>query len=107
MYSRPVVPGGAGGAPDFGKSVNPISARGADYATTSLLAPPDFQTFLRPCTVTSNYSHEVSITDICWLRLDFESFTLLGTGNTVETDGTTGGGLCLDSFTVSVKKGYL
>ena len=52
----------------------------------------------------SNYSHEVSITDICWLRLDFESFTLLGTGNTVETDLTTGGGLCLDSFTVSVKK---
>ena len=52
----------------------------------------------------SNYSQEVSITDICWLRLDFESFTLLGTGNTDETDGTTGGGLCLDSFTVSVKK---
>ena len=50
-----------------------------------------------------NYLHEVSITDICWLRLDFESFTLLGTGNTVETDLTTGGGLCLDSFTVSVK----
>ena len=51
MYSRPVVPGGAGGAPDFGKSVNPISARGADYATTSLLAPPDFQIFLRPSKV--------------------------------------------------------
>ena len=44
----------------------------------------------------------ISILDICWLRLDFESFTLQGTGNTVETDGTNGGGKCLDSFSVSV-----
>ena len=57
MYSRPVVPGGAGGAmasPDFGKSVNPISARGADQATRSLLAHKEFQAFLRPCTVTTH-----------------------------------------------------
>ena len=49
---RPVIPGGAGGAmtpPIFGTSVNPISTRGADYAHTSLLAPPDFRTFRRPC----------------------------------------------------------
>ena len=48
---RGVVSGGAGGTmapPDFGRSVNPISTRGADYDPTSLLAPPDFQTFLRP-----------------------------------------------------------
>ena len=44
----------------------------------------------------------ILILDICWLRLDFESFTLQGTGNTVETDGTNGGGKCLDSFSVSV-----
>ena len=32
---RPVVPGGAGGAmapPIFGRSINPISTKGADYA---------------------------------------------------------------------------
>ena len=34
--------------PTFGTSVNPISTRGADHAPTSLLAPPDFQTFRRP-----------------------------------------------------------
>jgi len=55
----------------------------------------------------SGVSHTINkcSDDICWLRLDFESFTLLGTGNTVETDGTTGGGLCLDSFTVSTNTG--
>ena len=40
--------GGAGGAmtpPDFGRSVNPISTRSSRLQ----LAPPDFQTFLRPC----------------------------------------------------------
>ena len=49
---RGVVSGGAWGAmaapPDFGRSVNPISTRGADYAHQMILAPPDFQTFLRP-----------------------------------------------------------
>ena len=48
---RGVVPGGAGGAmapPDFGRSVNTISTRGAEYAHQIILAPPDFQTFLRP-----------------------------------------------------------
>jgi len=52
MKNKPVVPGGAWGAmalPDFVTSVNPISTGGeADYAPTSLLAPPDFQTFQRP-----------------------------------------------------------
>ena len=50
---RDVVPGGAGGAmapPDFGRSVNPISTRGTDYAhltTTSSLGFPDHPTALR------------------------------------------------------------
>ena len=46
--------GGAGDvmAPSiFDLSVNPISTRGADFATKSLLAPPDFQTFLHSCNV--------------------------------------------------------
>ena len=47
--NRPVVPGGAEGAivtpPDFGRSVNPISTKGADYSHQIILAPPDFQTF--------------------------------------------------------------
>ena len=33
---------------DFGKSVNPISTKEADYAHEIILAPSDFQTFLRP-----------------------------------------------------------
>ena len=52
LDSRPVAPGGAGGAmapPDFGKSVNPITTRETDYVPTSLLAPPDLQTFLQSC----------------------------------------------------------
>ena len=49
ILCRSVVPGGAGGAmapPDFGRLVDLISPGRADYAH---LAPPDFQTFLRPC----------------------------------------------------------
>ena len=52
-------PGGRGGVrgegthvpPDFGRSVNPISTRGADYAhqISTFPPPPDFQTFLHPC----------------------------------------------------------
>ena len=34
--------------PDFGRSVIPISTR-VGYAHQIILAPPDFQTFLRPC----------------------------------------------------------
>ena len=51
-HGRPVVHGGAGGAmapPDFGRSVNPISTWGTDYAHQIILAPPDFQTYQRPC----------------------------------------------------------
>ena len=41
--------GGLGGIspPVFGKSVNPISNRGAHYPHPALLAPPDFQTLRR------------------------------------------------------------
>ena len=46
-----VVPGVAMAPPDFGRSVEPILTKGADYAHQIILAPPDFQTFLRPCNV--------------------------------------------------------
>ena len=42
---RGVVPGGAGGAmapPDFGRSVNPISTRGRDYAHLITTGTPGF-----------------------------------------------------------------
>ena len=39
--------GGAGGA-DIGRTVNPITTRGADYAPTLLLATSDFQTLRHP-----------------------------------------------------------
>ena len=57
-YFRPVGTGGAGcKPPDFGRAVNAISTRGADYAhhiTTG--PPPDFQTFLRPFHTTKIFS---------------------------------------------------
>ena len=34
--------------PVFGRTVNPISTRGADYADHSTKSPPDFQTLRRP-----------------------------------------------------------
>ena len=48
IICRPIVPGGARGTmatPDFGRSVNPISTKGADYAHGIILAPSDLQTF--------------------------------------------------------------
>ena len=47
MIYRDAARGGAGGAaapPDFGRSVNPISTRGADYAHHSTTCPPGFLT---------------------------------------------------------------
>ena len=38
--------------------------------------------------------------DVCWLRLDFDTFNILGTGATTETDG----GVCLDDLTITVGK---
>ena len=52
------------------------------------------------------------IADVCKLRLDFESFSLLGTGNTQEvvpntanTAVTEAGGDCLDTFDVTTNTG--
>ena len=55
VFNRPVATGGAGGErvpPLFGRSVNPISTRGAHYPHPVLCAPPDFQTLRRPCCAT-------------------------------------------------------
>ena len=48
---RGVVRGGARGArapppPEFGRSVNPIQTRGADYATKTTASPPDSKSYL-------------------------------------------------------------
>ena len=36
-------------SPDFGRSVNPISPRGTDYAPHFSTRPSDFQTKRHPC----------------------------------------------------------
>ena len=46
-----------GGVPDFGRSVNSILIKGAGYAHQIILAPPDFQTFLRPCDLDSKQTY--------------------------------------------------
>lgn len=60
---------------------------------------------------TNNVQYTVNKCDdtVCGLRLDFESFSILGTGNTEEWDAlrstTVGGGACLDTFTVTSNAG--
>ena len=39
--------------------------------------------------------------DICWLRLDFETFQTLGPSDTIETTG----GACADTLTITVSSG--
>ena len=36
--------------------------------------------------------------DVCWLRLDFETFAIQGPPDALETTG----GVCVDTFTVTV-----
>ena len=53
---RDVGAGGAGGVmlpPDFNRSVNLISTSGANYTLRITTAPPDFQSFVRPCCTSS------------------------------------------------------
>ena len=48
MPSRGVARGGAEGAvapPEFGRSVNPIQTRGADYAPHTTASPPDSKSY--------------------------------------------------------------
>ncbi len=45
-----------------------------------------------------NSAFDDFFSEVCWLRLDFEAFTIQGTGATTEVNG----GACLDSFTVTV-----
>ena len=44
--------------------------------------------------------------DVCWLRLDFDTFNIQGTTDSLETDGVAnsvvGGGVCLDDLTITV-----
>ena len=45
--------------------------------------------------------------DVCTLRLDFETFNILGPATTLEDgpDATTGGDACRDTFTATVPNG--
>ena len=47
-----------------------------------------------------NISNVVSFIDVCYLRLDFEIFTIEGP---TTTSTEIGGGICTDSFSVSVR----
>ena len=51
------------------------------------------------CTVAKTLSVFEPIAEVCYLRLDFESFNLLGPSDSVETDG---GACSRDSFKVTV-----
>lgn len=42
--------------------------------------------------------------DVCFLRLDFETFQIMGPVDTLEADAN-GGGACVDSFAVTVNSG--
>jgi hypothetical protein len=44
--------------------------------------------------------------DVCYLRLDFESFTLLGpsSANEAAVGGTAGGSCSRDTFKITVRK---
>ena len=42
------------------------------------------------------------ITDVCWLRLDFDAFTILGTGGTADVDSNMESIACIDTFNVQV-----
>jgi len=52
--------------------------------------------------VSCAYRLSIFFLDICWLRLDFETFQTLGPAVSVETTG----GLCQDTFVVTVNKIY-
>eukprot|EP00095_Tigriopus_kingsejongensis_P012190 maker-scaffold521_size146803-snap-gene-0.14 protein:Tk12190 transcript:maker-scaffold521_size146803-snap-gene-0.14-mRNA-1 annotation:"hypothetical protein KGM_18655" len=60
---------------------------------------------------TSQVSYNIQKCDnsVCSLRLDFESFSILGTGNTAEVDSSLlpldPGGVCLDTFDVTTNTG--
>ena len=57
-----------------------------------------------------NNLKSIGFLDVCSLRLDFETLTILGPATTGEAD-TTGapapGHLCQDSFTVTVRKFFI
>ncbi|XP_059097323.1 uncharacterized protein LOC131891710 [Tigriopus californicus] len=68
--------------------------------------------FPNPYDSTSSVSYTIQkcSSSVCSLRLDFETFSIQGTGNTVETNTLaappTLGGVCLDTFTATVNTGH-
>ena len=62
ICSRGVVPGDAGGAmapPDFGRSGNPISTRGTDYAHLITTVSPGFSDFPSSLCITYHFSQNL------------------------------------------------
>lgn len=73
------------------------------------------QTVRSPVQFHFRHFHVLNPLDVCRLRLDFETFNILGTGNTNEVDSDTapdgtpvivaGGGVCQDTFDITVATG--
>ena len=69
---------------------------------TQFLTPSTKLTKVRPYLL-FKYPYVVyDISDICWFRLDFETFTTVGPSTTLET----GGGECVDKLTFTVNIAY-
>ena len=56
-----VVPGGAMAHPDFGRSVNPISTRGTNYAHLITTGTPRFSDLLTALINTGSNDHDKAI----------------------------------------------
>ena len=63
------------GVPGFGRTVNPISTRGADYAQQTILEPPDFQPFLRPWFV-NHYQISQCYSIVDWQAINLFQYTV-------------------------------
>ena len=61
--------------PEFGRSVNPISTRGADYAHHSTTCPPDFWPLLHPCKWLQKL-YLMHSTSLLWLLKEFQGQNL-------------------------------
>eukprot|EP00095_Tigriopus_kingsejongensis_P012199 maker-scaffold1149_size94623-snap-gene-0.17 protein:Tk12199 transcript:maker-scaffold1149_size94623-snap-gene-0.17-mRNA-1 annotation:"hypothetical protein EAG_02482" len=93
--------------PEEAMLVDPVQPESGKTTTqnSSYLQNPSFPSPFADTTRVT-YKIQKSAPDVCQLRLDFESFTLRGTGNALEGDGVAStGGICLDTFTVKTNTG--
>ena len=96
-------PRGCQAPTDFGRSVNPILTPwggGADYAPQMIMAPSNFQTFLRPCPESKGPPHyegevdffsvKLQICDCRTLKIDKTFFNFIFGSNTKSSIEKTG-----------------